>query len=124
MSSEQDIPVKIVDRRWWANNPEGKAEGDAPAAPAKPTYVEELERQVADKDRVIQEYIAKYRQASSEFEDARLRLRREIGKDVERARREVLAEILEVVDNLDRAVESAAGAQSVEAVVQGVELVR
>jgi len=124
MSSEHDIPVKIVDRRWWAANPEGTAEGDVPAAPAKPTYVEQLEQQVADKDRLIQEYIAKYRQASSEFEDARLRLRREISKDVERARREVLAEILEVVDNLDRAVESAARAQSVEAVVQGVELVR
>jgi molecular chaperone GrpE len=124
MSSEHDIPVKIVDRRWWATNPEGNAESDVPAAPAKPTYVEELERQIAEKDRLIQEYITKYRQASSEFEEARLRLRREIGKDVERARREVLAEILEVVDNLDRAVESAAGAQSVEAVVQGVELVR
>src|SRR4051794_4602330 len=121
---EHDIPVKIVDRRWWATNPEGTSDGGASAAPAKPTYVEELERQVADKDRLIQEYIAKYRQASSEFEDARLRLRREISKDVERARREVLAEILEVVDNLDRAVESAARAQSVEAVVQGVELVR
>ena len=41
---------------------------------------------------MAQEYIAKYRQASSEFEEARLRLRREISKDVERARREVLAE--------------------------------
>jgi molecular chaperone GrpE len=123
MSSEHDIPVKIVDRRWWANS-EGKSDADAPAAPLKPTYVEELEQQVVEKDRLIQEYIAKYRQAAGEFEEARLRLRREIGKDVERARREVLAEMLEVVDNLDRAVESAAGAQSIDAVVQGVELVR
>jgi molecular chaperone GrpE len=36
----------------------------------------------------------------------------------------VLAEILEVVDNFDRAVDSARQAQSVETVVQGIDLVR
>jgi molecular chaperone GrpE len=52
-------------------------------------------------------------------------LRREISKDIERARREILAELLDVVDNLDRAVESAAqpGA-SPQALLQGVEMVR
>jgi len=124
MSDEYDIPVKVIDRRWWATNPEGTADREASSASLKPTYVEELERQVAEKDKQVQEYIGKYRQASTEFEEARLRLRREISKDVERARREVLAEILEVVDNFDRAVDSARQAQSVEAVVQGIDLVR
>ena len=124
MSDEHDIPVKVIDRRWWAANPEGTTDREASSASLKPTYVEELERQVAEKDKQVQEYIGKYRQASSEFEEARLRLRREISKDVERARREVLAYILEVVDNLDRAVDSGRQAQSVEAVVQGIEIVR
>src|SRR4029453_13679075 len=90
----------------------------------KPTYAEELERQVAEKDRQIQEYIAKYRQASNDFDEARLRLRREIAKDVERARRDVLAEMLEVLDNLDRALESASKVPSADALLQGVEMVR
>jgi molecular chaperone GrpE len=123
MSDPHDIPVKVIDRRWWANT-EANADREASSASLKPTYVEELERQVAEKDRQVQEYIGKYRQASSEFEEARLRLRREISKDVERARREVLAEILDVLDNLDRAVEWTAGTQSVEAVIQGIDLVR
>jgi molecular chaperone GrpE len=123
MSDEHDIPVKIVDRRWWANTAE-PADREASSASLKPTYVEELEKQIADKDRLIQEYIAKYRQAASEFDEARLRLRKEISKDVERARRDVLSEILDVVDNLDRAVDSAGRAQSVDAVVQGIEMVR
>ena len=55
-----------------------------PSSSLKPTYVEELEQQLAEKDSMLQEYIAKYRQAASEFEEARLRLRREISKDVER----------------------------------------
>src|SRR6476619_3823552 len=124
MSDEHDIPVKVIDRRWWAANPEGTTDREASSASLKPTYVEELERQVAEKDKQVQEYIGKYRQATSEFEEARLRLRREIAKDVERARREVLAELLEVVDNLDRAVDAAGPTASLESVVQGIEMVR
>ena len=126
MDKEQDVPVKVIDRRWWANNPDNASDADraAGAKLAKPTYVEELEQQVADKDRLIQEYIAKYRQASAEFEEARIRLRKEICKDVERARREILSEILEVVDNLDRAIDASGQATSVQSVLQGLDLVR
>ena len=123
VSDEYEIPVKVVDRRRWREDGEANPAA-APQQSLKPTYVEELERQVADKDRLIQEYIGKYRQATSEFEEARLRLRREIAKDVERARREVLAELLEVVDNLDRAVDAAGPTASLESVVQGIEMVR
>lgn len=123
--TEHDIPVKIVDRRWWANKSEATETTDAAAShQPKPTYVEELERQLAEKDRQLQESIGKYRQASNDFEESRLRLRREISKDVERARREVLADILDVVDNLDRAVDSASGTQSIESVIAGIDLVR
>ena len=120
--NEHEIPVKVIDRRWWANQSDPDREDTRGAG--KPAYVEQLEQQIAEKDKQIQEYLSKYRQASAEFEDARLRLRREISKDVERARRDVLAEILEVVDNLDRAIESARGGASHEALVQGVEMVR
>ena len=126
--NEHEIPVKVVDRRWWANKEGDKKESGEARSSSKPTYVEELERQVADKDRQIQEYIAKYRGAAQEFEDARLRLRREISKDIERGRREILADLLEVVDNLDRAIESAkspaAPADSGQALIEGIELVR
>ena len=123
MSDEHDIPVKVVDRRWWANSAE-RSGSETSSASLKPTYVEELERQIVEKDQLIQEYIAKYRQAASEFDEARLRLRKEIAKDVERARRDLLSEMLDVVDNLDRAVDSAGRAPSVDAVVQGIEMVR
>ena len=121
---EHEIPVKVVDRRWWANQAEAGAAREETPSSLKPTYVEQLEQQVAEKDRQVQEYIAKYRQAASEFENARLRLRREIAKDVERGRREILGDLLEVVDNLDRAVEATrTGASSGEALLQGVEMV-
>lgn len=119
---EHEIPVKVVDRRWWARGDDGDAPADRTST--KPTYVENLERQLADKDRIAQEYIAKYRQAAAEFDESRLRLRREISKDIERGRREILADLLDVVDNLDRAVDSARQAASADALLQGVEMVR
>ena len=121
---EQDIPVKVVDRRWWANTDPSAPASDASSTPLKPTYVEQLEQQVAEKDKQIQEYLTKYRQASSEFEEMRLRLRREISKDIERTRREILSELLEVVDNLERAIEAAKRSPSIDTVLQGVDMVR
>lgn len=122
-SKEQEIPVKVVDRRWWARGEESAGAAEAERS-TKPTYVEELERQLAEKDKTAQEYIAKYRQAASEFDESRLRLRREIAKDIERARREILEDLLEVLDNLDRAIDAAGKAASPDALLQGVEMVR
>jgi molecular chaperone GrpE len=121
---EHEIPVKVVDRRWWARGDDGTATGER--ASLKPTYVEELERKVAESEKQAQEYLAKYRQASQEFEDARARMRKELARDAERNRREVLIGLLEVLDNLDRAVEAArtAGTSPDDALLQGVDMVR
>ena len=120
---EHEVPVKVVDRRWWATG-SGEPVREDTRGSGKPTYVEGLEQQIAEKDKQIQEYLSKYRNAEKEFEEARLRLRREISKDIERSRRDILADILEVVDNLDRALESARQGASPDALLQGVEMVR
>jgi molecular chaperone GrpE len=124
MSDEHEIPVKVVDRRWWARGEDSESNAAADAS-TKPTYVEELERSVAEKDKQVQEYLTKYRQAAQEFEEARARMRKELAKDAERSRREVLVSFLEVIDNLDRAIEAATQADApANALLQGVELVR
>ena len=53
---EQDIPVKVVDRRWWANTDASADRSEGATTSLKPTYVEELEQKVAEKDKQIQEY--------------------------------------------------------------------
>jgi molecular chaperone GrpE len=130
MADEVDIPVKVVDRRWWARGDD--AAGDAPRGSGKPSFVEELEVRLAAAEKQAQEYLGKYRQAAQEFEDARARMRKELGKDAERSRREVLISLLEVVDNLDRAIEAAKAApqrspappdRSGDPLLQGVEMV-
>jgi molecular chaperone GrpE len=119
MADEQEIPVKVVDRRWWARDKETAEEPRG----SKPSYVEELERRLADAEKQAQEYLGKYRQSAQEFEDARARMRKELAKDAERSRREVLISLLEVIDNLDRAIDAAKGATA-DPLLQGVEMVR
>ena len=111
--------LKVTDRRWWART------GDEPSPEEpklKPTYIEELETRLAAKDRELQELLARYRGASEEFESARARLRKEVTRDLERGRRALLVSFLDVLDNLDRALEAAG--DRTDPVVQGVSLVR
>jgi molecular chaperone GrpE len=112
--------LKVTDRRWWAR---GNEPPPAEEPRLKPTYIEELEARIAEKDAEIQQLLAKYRGASDEFDQARVRLRKEVLKDVERGRRSILVSFLEVLDNLDRAVDAGAE-RSDDAIVQGVQLVR
>ena len=125
--NEYEIPVKVVDRRRWANQDAKEGGTAAQSSSLKPTYVEELEQKLAEKDKQLQDAIARYRGAAGEFEESRARLRREISKDIERGRREILADLLDVVDNLDRAVgaaRSSAGGDRLDALIQGVDIVR
>jgi len=125
---EYEVPVKVIDRRWWVNqDPPAAGSATGSSSSLKPTYVEELEQKLAEKDTQLQDAIARYRGAAAEFEESRVRLRREISKEIERGRREILADLLDVVDNLDRALEAARtsrGAETVDSLIQGVDIVR
>ena len=71
-----DNDIKVVDRRWWAREDTTAAETEESGS-FKPTYVEELERRLAEKDKQIQEYLTRYRAAANEFEEVRTRMRRD-----------------------------------------------
>ncbi len=118
----EDAPIKFVDRRRWAL---ADGEGGAPDVPLrKPTYVEELEQRLAQKDAELREVVSSYKQAAADFDAARVRGRRDIVKEVERGKRAILAELLDVVDNLDRAIEAATASPNAQTLLQGVEMVR
>jgi len=123
VEEKQEPSVRVVDRRWWARSGSEPVSDDA--ASTKPTYVEELERRVAEHAAQLQSYAADHRRALEEFEQARSRMRRDVARETERGKRAVLAELLDVLDNLDRALAAAAEAPaSNQALVRGVELVR
>ena len=102
---EPEPPIKFVDRRRWAGGADGAAETDVPLR--KPSYVEQLELQLAEKDAQLRDVIARYKEAAQEFDAARVRSRRDVVKEIERGKRTILAELLDVLDNLDRAIDAA-----------------
>jgi molecular chaperone GrpE len=121
-----DPQLRVVDRRWWARQDGEEPSGDGEAR--KPSYVEELERQLAEQNAQLQARSADQRRAVEEFEQVKTRLRRDVGREVERGKRAVLVELLEVLDNLDRAIAAARAASGAnetdEGLTRGVELVR
>jgi molecular chaperone GrpE len=121
---EKKPELRVVDRRWWAR---GETSAAAESAERKPTYVEDLERRLSDLNNSLQSALSERRRAIDEFDQAKNRIRREVGREVERGRRAVLTELLEVLDNLDRAIEAARRSEvpsEAQALLRGVELVR
>jgi molecular chaperone GrpE len=110
----------VVDRRASAMAEEAIADAAAQeAVETKPTYVAQIELALAEKDR-------KLREIAAELTAVQERTRRESAREVERSRRALLVDLLDVADNLDRAlgasgVEDAANAMHIAA---GVGLVR
>jgi molecular chaperone GrpE len=121
VTDKQDPEVRVVDRRWWARG-DTDAGGDDGVA-RKPKYVEDLEQQLAERTSQLQTYAADQRRSLEELEQVRVRVRRDAAREAERARRSVLVELLDVLDNLDRAI-AAAPTTSDPALLKGVELVR
>jgi molecular chaperone GrpE len=121
---EKKPELRVVDRRWWAR---GETSAEAESAERKPTYVEDLERRLSDLSNALQNALSERRRAIDEFDQVKSRIRRDVAREVERGRRVVLTELLEVLDNLDRAIEAARrseGQTEAQALLRGVELVR
>ena len=115
----KDPVVRVVDRRWSAR---GETTEASAAAGRKPTYIEELEQRLAANTSELQRVMTEHRRSLEEFEQVKIRLRRDVGREVERGKRALIADLLDVVDNLDRAIGSAAPAE--QSFLRGVELVR
>jgi molecular chaperone GrpE len=123
MADRDDSPVRVVDRRWWARGETDESAEEVGVR--KPTYVEDLERRLADQAAQLQSALSDRRRVADEFDSIKQRIRRDTAREVDRARRAILAELLDVVDNLDRAIAAArASSASGESVLTGVELVR
>jgi molecular chaperone GrpE len=110
----------VVDRRASSMDDEAiAAAGTEGPAATKPAYVEQLERALAEKER-------KLREIAAEIGAVQERARREAGREIERNRRALLVDLLDVVDGLDRALDArtAAGGGGAPDVAEGVGLVR
>jgi molecular chaperone GrpE len=107
--------VRVVDRRH-------HAEAEADAAPDRspyPTIVEELRARTEAAEKRAREVVAR---SEAEVDAVRERLARDVERRVAEGRSGLLGGLLEVVDDLERALE--AGPGEAAAIGRGVELTR
>ncbi len=91
----------------------------------KPTYVEQLEKRVEEAENRLTEYIKAYKQKTEvEWNDLKARLEKDMERQIGQARKQLVFDLLEVLDNLGRTLESARKAPDLGALIEGVEMVQ
>ncbi|MBI4898388.1 MAG: nucleotide exchange factor GrpE [Actinobacteria bacterium] len=102
------------------NSPASSEAGEAASGEEPPEpELDELTRLTGERD----EYLDLARRTQAEFENFRKRAARERGEQRARVIAEVVRDLLPVVDNIDRALEAAEGADENDALLQGVRMV-
>ncbi len=87
-------------------------------------YDRMLEIELAESERRLSEALHRQRELVTEQELARQRVEREARREIARSRAQLIAELLPVLDDLDRAIAAADAAGDAGALYRGVELVR
>jgi molecular chaperone GrpE len=117
-------PFQINDKRFWVvrGTEDSGQESQLTATPSRlPTYLERVEAQLQEKDHLLRSHIADLR---GEQDELRRRLTRELEQRLELATGNLLTDFLPVLDNLDRALQSTARQPNLDALLEGIHLVR
>ena len=120
---KEDKGFSVRDRRYWATGETDEDQAEAPRAD-RPSFVVQLEARVEAAESQLREYIGARKVEQSDLQDLRERLQREHGEELARARGRVVAELLDLIDDLERAEQAAGDGGSLEALLEGVGMVR
>jgi molecular chaperone GrpE (heat shock protein) len=114
--------VHVIDKRFWAR-PEGELPEGAETVDLdlKPSYVRELEQKMALMEQKFREKTAWFEEETQRIQE---RLGREMGRRLEEEKGRLALDLLEVLDNLETAVEAFRQQATMDQLRQGVELVR
>ena len=111
------------------DGPQGDDETEAAAepvleAPPEAGAVEHLERRTRLAEDRLTEVLAAYRQVKTENEGFRERVTRDVGRRFERRHEKLLLKFIDILDNLDRALEAAEKTYAGNPLIEGLILVR
>lgn len=118
--SDQDSGqgFQVSDRRFWVQD-ESLLDQAPPPAPKYPSYVEELKARTEAAEQKLQEKVRRLDQDNVAFRD---RLSRRLEQQLQEEFANLLASLLEVVDNLERALQSCAAGSDPDSLRDGVTL--
>jgi molecular chaperone GrpE len=116
-SDEADF--KVDDRRHW-QQPEESVETEPP----RPSIVDEYRQRTEDAERKLADYIEAFKRHKADQERVRERLARDVDRKADLKFGELVAELLETLDDLDLSLEHVRGVAEAEPLAQGVAMAR
>ena len=117
--TEQKPEFEVIDRRPFANLEAVPAGAPADVKPRYPTYVEELQARVAEVERRFAEKKAEMQQ---EIARTKTRLEADFERRVGLEKQKILSPLLEVLDNLERALGASADSVSCNSLREGIRV--
>jgi molecular chaperone GrpE len=116
--SKEASRFQVSDRRFWVEDP--SLEESAETSEEKyPSFVEELKSRTEAAEKKLRKRLSEIDEENTAFRD---RLNKQLDKRVTEGQAEFLRDLLEVVDNFERAISSSVKETNYEALLKGVQL--
>ena len=112
--------ITVVDKRFWVHKDEEEKEE---TSGKYPTFVEELLSKIEEKENQLNEYISAYRKVKTESEEFQNRLSRDFEKRVEIMKGKIISDLLPLVDNFERALNSADELRDFHGLLDGIKMI-
>lgn len=123
-STDEKARFKVSDRRFWVKKDKEAGIDEFQEEHLYPSFVEELKAEKEESERKLLEYIHAFKKMQAEQEEFRERLKKDVDNRVQLRKRELLLKLLEMLDNLDRAILSAKKDESNSRLLEGIILTR
>ncbi len=118
-SETESLDFQVVDKRQFVNLDTIDIETHPEEKPRFPTYVEELMGRMAETERKFQE---KKKQIDEEIGRTKARLETDFDRRLGLEKQKILLPFLEILDNLQRAMDSASQTAAVENFLEGLQM--
>jgi len=119
-AAEEPVQFRVVDKRHFAQGDAGESvAGAAAEKPRYPTFVEELMARVAETERRFKE---KVEQIDQETARTKARLEAEYERKLALAKQDLLLPFLDVLDNLERALQAASVGGGKQDLLEGLKM--
>jgi molecular chaperone GrpE (heat shock protein) len=115
----EPLDFQVIDKRHFVNLDQIDKEALPEEKPRYPSYVEELMSRMAETERKFQE---KKKQIDEEISRTKARLEADFDRRLEMEKQKLVLPFLDILDNLQRAVEAASQAGTIERLVDGVQM--
>jgi molecular chaperone GrpE (heat shock protein) len=119
MDNPEPLGFQVIDKRQFADLEKIDMEAPVEEKRRYPSFVEELMARMAEMERKFEE---KKKQIDEEISRAKNRLAAEYDRELELEKQKIILSFLEVLDNLQRAIEASSQAGAAEHLLAGVQM--